>query len=317
VQSTAYDVAGRVTLRQLGSSPALYTQYSYYPWTTANGQGRLLWLKTGEASGYDSLQKMQYMYDAVGNVTNIYDHKTGSTVQTQYFTYDELDRLKTARASGGTGGTYSTQTYSYNQIGNLTNNGDGTLTYGTQSASCPGGALSKPHAVVTATGSLSTYCYDANGNQTTRTFLDTSTLTYDAENRLTTMSGAKNASFVYDGDGNRVKSVLNGTTTYYVGSHFEWTGSTTSMVKYYYAGGQRVAMRVGSNAPSFLLGDHLGSTSLTANSSGARVSSFGRKFTARFRPKFTRVLRPKFTTCKKQQTPEDKSTPSAITCTKI
>jgi len=28
------------------------------------------------------------------------------------------------------------------------------------------------------------------------------------------------------------------------------------MIKYDYAGGQRVAMRVGSNAPSYLLGDH-------------------------------------------------------------
>ena len=43
----------------------------------------------------------------------------------------------------------------------------------------------------------------------------------------------------YDGDGNRVKSVLNGMTTYYAGNHFEWTGSTSTMVKYYYAGGQR------------------------------------------------------------------------------
>jgi hypothetical protein len=70
-----------------------------------------------------------------------------------------------------------------------------------------------------------------------------------------------------------VKSVLNGTTTYYVGNHFEWTGSTTSMIKYYYAGSQRVAMRKGNpGTVSFLLGDHLGSTSLTANSSGARVA---------------------------------------------
>jgi len=61
---------------------------------------------------------------------------------------------------------------------------------------------------------------------------------------------------------------MGGVTTYYVGNYFEWTGSTTSMVKYYYAGSQRVAMRVGSNAPSYLLGDHLGSTSVTANSNG-------------------------------------------------
>ncbi len=73
-------------------------------------------------------------------------------------------------------------------------------------------------------------------------------------------------------NGNRIKSVLNGVTTYYVDTHFEWTGSTSLMIKYYYAGGQRVAMRVGGNAPSYLLGDHLGSTSITANSSGGKVA---------------------------------------------
>jgi len=95
---------------------------------------------------------------------------------------------------------------------------------------------------------------------------------YDAENRLTGVSGATSATFVYDGDGNRVKSVLGGVTTYHVGNHFEWTGSTSTMVKYYYAGGQRVAMRKGSSTLYFLLGDHLGSTSLTANSSGSKVA---------------------------------------------
>ena len=61
-----------------------------------------------------------------------------------------------------------------------------------------------------------------------------------AENRLTTVSGATSISFVYDGDGNRVKSVLGGVvTTHYAGNHFEWTGNTTSMIKYYYAGSQR------------------------------------------------------------------------------
>ncbi len=35
------------------------------------------------------------------------------------------------------------------------------------------------------------------------------------------------------------------------------------MVKYYYAGGQRVAMRKGTGNPTYLFGDHLGSTSKT------------------------------------------------------
>ena len=94
----------------------------------------------------------------------------------------------------------------------------------------------------------------------------TSTLTYDAENRLAAVSGATSASFVYDGDGHRVKSVMAGVSTYYVGNYYEYVTSSTTK-KYYYAGGQRVAMR-NNNTLSYLLGDHLGSTAITANSNG-------------------------------------------------
>ncbi len=64
--------------------------------------------------------------------------------------------------------------------------------------------------------------------------------------------------------------MLNGVTTYYVGNYYEYVNSSTTK-KYYYAGGQRVAMR-DSNTVYFLLGDHLGSTSLTANSNGGKVA---------------------------------------------
>jgi hypothetical protein len=70
-------------------------------------------------------------------------------------------------------------------------------------------------------------------------------LGYDAENRLTSVSGAASASFYYDADGHRVKGVVGGVTTVYIGDHFEWTGSTSTMVKYYPAGAQRIAMRKG------------------------------------------------------------------------
>jgi len=59
----------------------------------------------------------------------------------------------------------------------------------------------------------------------------------------------------------------------HVGTHFEWTGSTSTVIKYYYAGSQRVAMRKGNPGTlSFLLGDHLGSTSVTADSAGGKVA---------------------------------------------
>ncbi len=260
VSSSAYDIAGRLTQRNYGNT-AFYATYGYYDWTWSTGQGRLKTLRTGAGAppNNTSLQNMTYTYDKVGNVLSIVDAKAGP--QTQRFGYDPLNRLITATVTGGTDGIYSPKTFSYNAIGNLTNNGDGVLTY---PASGPG--VARPHAVTAWAND--TYGYDANGNMTSR-FDGASTLSYDAENRLTTVSGATSASFTYDGDGNRVKSVMGNVTTYYVGNYFEWTDSTSTMVKYYYAGGQRVAMKKGS-VITWLFGDHLGSTAKTyVNGAGA------------------------------------------------
>jgi RHS repeat-associated protein len=66
-----------------------------------------------------------------------------------------------------------------------------------------------------------------------------------------------------------VKSVVNGTTTYFPSTHYNVEGGTVS--KYYFAGAIRVAFRVGSTL-YYPLSDHLGSTSLTTNTSGTLVS---------------------------------------------
>ncbi len=108
---------------------------------------------------------------------------------------------------------------------------------------------------------------------TTRTVgSNTYNLTYDAENHLAGVSGAATATFVYDGDNNRVKATVGGVTTVHIGAYFEWTGSTSTMKTYYSAGGARVAVRTGSSTLSFILTDHLGSTSVTTNSSGTLLT---------------------------------------------
>ena len=59
---------------------------------------------------------------------------------------------------------------------------------------------------------------------------NTYNLVYDAENHLTQVTGAAVATFVYYGDGKRVKAVLGGVTTTYIGNYYEWTGSTATIV---------------------------------------------------------------------------------------
>lgn len=62
-----------------------------------------------------------------------------------------------------------------------------------------------------------------------------------------------------------MKGTLDGVTTAYVGKVLEWTGNTSSMVKYYYAIGTRVAIRNGRTL-YWPIEDHLSSTSVVANS---------------------------------------------------
>ena len=128
------------------------------------------------------------------------------------------------------------------------------------------------HAVTHLDG-VQKYWYDANGNMTDRIVgSDSYDLTYDVDNRLVEVEKNQTTvgEYVYDGDGSRVKSVVNGVTTLYIGNYYEWrveTGGSTG-VNYYYAGSQRVAMRVGTTL-SYLFGDHLGSTSITTDASGS------------------------------------------------
>ncbi|MBV6465803.1 MAG: hypothetical protein PGMFKBFP_01088 [Anaerolineales bacterium] len=131
------------------------------------------------------------------------------------------------------------------------------------------------HAVTNANSN--TYSYDSNGNQTTRHIgNDTFHLIYDAENRLVEVK--KNvttiAEFTFDGDGKRVMSVIDGETIRFVGGYYERKGS--EITKYYMAGAARVAMRKytipQSMTVEYMLGDHLGSTSITTDSNGAMVS---------------------------------------------
>ncbi len=260
VSNTTYDAAGRTITRfLLNNSTALQTKYTYYLWNS-NG-GRLNTIQSGPASAPTSLQNLTYNYDANGNITSTNDAKAGETIN---LTYDSLNRLDQVA------GAYSDDPVYDASTGNLVSKNSTPMTYGTQSSSCPGGALSKPHAVVTA-GSSNTYCYDLNGNMVQRKIGSTTyTLAYDAENRLTGVSGGASATFVYDGDGNRVKAIVGGITTYYVGNYFETDNTAANTKSYYYEGATLVAMRQWTDTRpiTYLFTNNIGSITYAVDPNG-------------------------------------------------
>jgi RHS repeat-associated protein len=84
------------------------------------------------------------------------------------------------------------------------------------------------------------------------------------------VTGAATANFYYDADGKQIKATVNGVTTYYVGNHYEVKNSVVT--KYYFAGATRLAVRTGGTL-SYLLGDHLGSSSVTTDANGVKTAS--------------------------------------------
>ncbi|MCP4126412.1 MAG: RHS repeat-associated core domain-containing protein, partial [Gammaproteobacteria bacterium] len=114
-------------------------------------------------------------------------------------------------------------------------------------------------------------------NMTSRTVGGTTyTLMYDAENRMTAVSGGDiSATFVYDADGNRVLGTVDGTTTIYIAGVYEYQAGATT---HYYEGptGGAALRRTGhtaNNGVFYLLGDHLGSTSVLVNQNGTLNTS--------------------------------------------
>jgi RHS repeat-associated protein len=148
--------------------------------------------------------------------------------QTVSYSYDSLNRLASATATGGSAWS---QAYSFDGFGNLTGNGNWT------------------QSVNAANNQITTVSYDANGNQTQSAIVGQSgnaTLSYDVENRLTAMVYGTNpqvtiGQYAYNPSNQRVwrKAVESGVTAEYF---------------YFYGinGKREATYKVTSNAPTGL-----------------------------------------------------------------
>jgi RHS repeat-associated protein len=276
-----YEPTGK--MKRMVQGNGTITLYGYDAKST-----RLLSIITTAKSG-EVLQKKAYQYTRSGNMKQIRDD--GRKVTYDY-TYDGLHRL-TAEKETNAGGQASTDTYAYDEIGNIkTRTVDGVaFSYGYDTA--------RPHAVrsVTVNGKAHYFTYDPNGNLTygpdlTDPFaLGWRTLTWTGDNmpkevKYKDKTAPVTIRFEYDGEGRRVKKTVSvlkltkgtkisidpkitSTTLYVDDSHQVVNGKT---VKYLFAGTMRIA-EIRDGALHYYHKDHLGSSSVLTDVNGNRIES--------------------------------------------
>ncbi|MBN2548558.1 MAG: hypothetical protein JXB15_05355 [Anaerolineales bacterium] len=71
---------------------------------------------------------------------------------------------------------------------------------------------------------------------------------------------------------NDIHSSLNGATTAYIGSHYEYSLSSSTAKKYYYAGSSRIAMCDDTSSLHWLISDPLGSSMKSVKASDSTTS---------------------------------------------
>ena len=275
VTSTAYTPTGGIDQQLLGNSVTTTFEYD----SPTNRLKKI----TASKIPANPLINLTYTYDTGGNITQINDDHDPVTANREVRTYgyDFLNRLTSADVTVS-GSPIDERDYAYNPIGNMTsftlNNGTATTyTYPTS-----GSSSVQPHAVssrdIPNTSNDDSFTYDANGNMTSRVQNGvTWTQTFDAENRLVSVTdGTTTTQYVYDGSGGRVKRIVGNTTTLYVaGMEIEKvSGTETQRTVYYPAGGafRVIVASPASNTLYFRHSDHLGSTSVLSDATGAKVT---------------------------------------------
>ncbi|MEO5766746.1 MAG: RHS repeat-associated core domain-containing protein [Polyangia bacterium] len=244
------------------------------------------WLRgsssTAQADGDRLIQEWSYTYDVVGDLTGrTRSDALHTTTMTEEFTYDPLERLKTSRVRT-LAGIDGSESYSYDNLGNLTAKAGKTYSY----SGCQAG----PHAVCAVDGSA--FTYDAHGNMISG---GGRSVSYDWHDKSTHIAGPNGSTdFVYGADGNRVLqettdgSVGGAQRTIYVGlggtgrSLYERTKSSgvTEHTHFVYAGGAHdggpFALRIVKTADAgttsvssrYFHTDHLGSVVAMSDETG-------------------------------------------------
>jgi len=274
----SYDHYGRRKIMTYGNNVATY--YSYDVLTGL--------LNNQEVMKNGTLQNVNYLFDAAGNVLSKEDVQNG--VKHEYG-YDDLNRLLSSKltmtsAEPGQQEDYD-ETFSYDPLGNiLTKDKQGGYGYSDY-------VYTRAHAVESYTytrNNLGTpeetdvnIEYDANGNmakkiETTDVISKTTTYEWDIENRLSVVKeGSKViSSYLYDHTGERLKKTANGSSVYYLGGMSQIKADANNSAQHFiFDGVNRIAAAVtkcsNNNDRFWMHTDHIGSTSMITSAAGEKI----------------------------------------------
>ena len=277
VVATDYDAAGRIAGVKHPASGNYYVgapasdtvnrlQYTAHDAVSAMKLGNGKWEHTtfnsrlqptqiglGTSSTNSSLLQLDYGYGTTTNNGNVLTQRilVNALDVTQTYTYDEVNRLKTAEEK-----QTSTQTQIWKQAFTFDRYGNRNFDVANTTANVLGA-----NPTISQTNnrfnSGQSYSYDTAGNVTAEP--GNKSYTYDAENhQLSFTLTSTTTNYGYDGDGKRVrKANPDGTTIVYVYNAMgqmlaEYTTGTAS----------------GTSGTSYITADHLGSTRVVTKADG-------------------------------------------------
>jgi RHS repeat-associated protein len=215
-QNFVYNSAGAIERLRLGNSR--WENYQY------NNRLQVTQIGLGASVGDTSLLKLDFEYNSTGNHDNngallkqTITLPGTTTVLTQSYTYDALNRLQSATEMFGSSQSWK-QTFVFDRFGNRTFNTTSSAT--TTLPSSFSADIYNP-TIDTSNNRYSSgqgYSYDAAGNVTANAAGQS--FVYDAEQHQTevrtTSTNALVASYKYDGSGQRVKKIVGTEETSFI-----------------------------------------------------------------------------------------------------
>ncbi len=270
VSNINYHPSGQVETAQYGNNRNLLQ--------TFNARQQLLEIRVQYPG---TLVRLRHHYDERGKVSEIIDYTDRLNDRT--FSYDGRGRLISADGPWGVG------TFTYDGLDNLRVKTLGSRTVDIEYY--PDSTVARRFKDTDEGNILQGFAYDNRGNMidTGRWANGAVDITYDWANQPVTMAGTNiNAAYTYDGNLKRVKSVVNGETTYWVYSALTGTpvfqdNITTGETTSYLSGGGASVRLDQAGTPIYTHLDHLGSPILATKHTGHQLwrelyTPFGEKW---------------------------------------